>query len=640
MEPQKMSEASDKQKADVSLNSEPEIKESDSKNVDSIENQPEVTESENNSEMESTESTSLLDSEDIKSSQASSFVIPQSKEEIIAAFEKISEKSIDQIKDEVLQLKVAFYTIRKQEIEKEKQTFLEKGNEENAFAPMVDPLEEKLKDLLKNFKEKKAEYIANVEAQKTENLEKKNAVLNKLKEIVEDTDNINRHYNKFQQLQQEFRNIGEVPQEKVTQLWKNYQQITENFYDLLKINKDLRDYDFKKNLEAKEELCNTAEALDKDTDVVNAFKKLQDLHQQWREIGPVAPDLREEIWQKFKALSTSINKKYQAFFEVRKEKEKENEIAKTSICEKIEAMDFSNLKTYAAWEQATESIKELQEEWKKLGFASHKINIALFTRFRKTCDKFFALKAEYFKSMKESANENLSKKIALCEKAESLKDSTDWKRTANELIALQKEWKTIGPISKKHSDSIWKRFLGACDYFFEQKEKQTTNVRKEENENLDSKKSIIEALSLILEEKDSAKAISRIKDLAKQWQETGHVPFKEKDKIYNEYQTAVKKAFNKFNMHDNRARNANFEASIEQIEGDSDKLYRERDRLVRNFEQKRNELKTYETNMSFFTAKSKAGNSMLKEMEYKIAKIKEELSVIEGKIELIDSKLQ
>ena len=566
--------------------------------------------------------------------------VPETKDAIVEAVEKALEKPVEEAKVEIAQLKSAFYAIRKQEIEEEKAAFLALGNEIAAFAQKPDALEDKLKELLAAFKEKRAEHLAAIEAERNENLQKKQDILAQLGEIVADTDNINKHYNKFQQLQQDFKNVGEVPAPNVTQLWKEYQLVTEQFYDLLKINKDLRDYDFKKNLEAKEALCEQAEALQNENDVVTAFKSLQALHDQWREIGPVAPDLRESLWQRFKDASTVINKKHQAFFEERKEREKENEDAKTALCEKIEAIDLTGLKSYAAWEKATEEIKALQEEWKKLGFAAHKINVALFARFRKTCDEFFAKKAEYFKSLKEEAAANLQKKIALCEKAESLKDSTDWKKTANEFVAIQKEWKTIGPVAKKYSDSVWKRFIGACDYFFEQKEKQTSNVHKEEHANLDAKKEIIASLAELVETEDVENPGAQVRELMAKWRQIGHVPFKDKDKIYNEYQALVKKAYDKFDLKEVRARLSNYETSVDEIADDGDKLYKEREKLLRKYEQKQNELRTFENNMLFFTAKSKSGNSLLKDMERRIASIKEELSMLEKKIELIDSKMQ
>ena len=420
------------------------------------------------------------------------------KQGLVAALEEQLQRPIEAIRDDVNLIKVAFYTLRNAEVAAEREAFIANGNEEAAFAPKEDPDEVKFKELLNTIKEKRAEFNAEQEAAKEENLKKKQAIIDEINSIVGDPDNINKQYNRIQQLQQEFKAIGEVPAANVTETWKNYQKATENFYDLLKMNKELRDYDFKKNLEAKQQLCAEAEALDSLEDVLLAFRKLQDLHNQWREIGPVAKEIREELWTRFKDASAKINKKYQAYFENRKEKEKENEQAKIALCERIEAIDIDALKTFAKWDEATKAIIALQEEWKKLGFASRKVNADLFARFRQTCDKFFARKAEFFKAMKEEFAANLEKKIALCEKAEALKDSTDWKKTADKLIALQKEWKTIGPVVKKHSDAVWKRFIAACDYFFDQKNKQTSSVHQAEHANLAAKREIIDAVNALL----------------------------------------------------------------------------------------------------------------------------------------------
>lgn len=559
------------------------------------------------------------------------------KQGLVAALEEQLQRPIEAIRDDVNLIKVAFYTLRNAEVAAEREAFIANGNEEAAFAPKEDHDEVKFKELLNTIKEKRAEFNAEQEAAKEENLKKKQAIIDEINSIVGDPDNINKQYNRIQQLQQEFKAIGEVPAANVTETWKNYQKATENFYDLLKMNKELRDYDFKKNLEAKQQLCAEAEALDSLEDVLLAFRKLQDLHNQWREIGPVAKEIREELWTRFKDASAKINKKYQAYFENRKEKEKENEQAKIALCERIEAIDIDALKTFAKWDEATKAIIALQEEWKKLGFASRKVNADLFARFRQTCDKFFARKAEFFKAMKEEFAANLEKKIALCEKAEALKDSTDWKKTADKLIALQKEWKTIGPVVKKHSDAVWKRFIAACDYFFDQKNKQTSSVHQAEHANLAAKREIIDAVNALLADEAETEGAKKVRQLMKKWQEIGHVPFKEKDKIYAEYKAAIDKAFEKFDMKETRAELSNFESSLGS--SSQDKIYRERERLVRAYEQKCNELKTYENNLGFFNAQSKGGNSMLKEVERRIQKIKDELAVLEQKIKLADEKL-
>lgn len=563
-----------------------------------------------------------------------------SKEELLAALSELSEKDATDIgRDEVSRLKQQFYAIRKNEIEKEKAEFIANGNEEAAFAAKTDELEEKFKEALNVIKDKKAVLLAAQEAERQNNFEQKAKILDEIKTLAADTDNVNRTFNRFKELQQEFKNVGEVPPTVATEQWKQYQEAVEAYYDQLKINKELRDYDFKKNLEIKQLICEEAEKLTEETDIIVAFKRLQDLHEKWREVGPVAKDIREEIWGRFKDASAIINKKYQAYFEERKNREQENENAKTAICERIEALDFESLKSYSAWDEMTKVILEAQEDWKKLGFASKKMNNVLFARFRETCDKFFEMKANYFKNIKDDLASNLEKKIALCEKAEALKDSTDWKKTTDEFVALQKEWKTIGAVAKKHSEVVWRRFLAACDYFFEEKKKKTSGVRQTEQANLKLKKEVIAKLGAIAEDTPRDEAIKQVKELMAQWQEIGHVPYREKDKVYETYRAKVDELYKRFDMRGSQARMSNFEDSVNEMSGDENKLYRERERLMRNYEQKRNELNTYENNMGFFNSKSKSGDSMLRELERKIQRIKEEIATLEQKIKVIDSHL-
>ena len=563
-----------------------------------------------------------------------------SKEELLTAITDLSQKDATDIgRDEVSRLKQQFYAIRKNEIEKEKAEFIENGNEEAAFAAKTDELEEKFKEALNVIKEKKAALLAAQEAERQNNFEQKTKILEEIKALAADTDNVNRTFNRFKELQQEFKNVGEVPPTVATDQWKQYQDAVEAYYDQLKINKELRDYDFKKNLEIKQLICEEAEKLAEETDIIVAFKRLQDLHEKWREVGPVAKDIREEIWGRFKDASAIINKKYQAYFEERKNREQDNENAKTAICERIEALDFESLKSYSAWDDMTKVILEAQEDWKKLGFASKKMNNVLFARFRETCDKFFEMKANYFKNIKDDLATNLEKKIALCEKAEALKDSTDWKKTTDEFVALQKEWKTIGAVAKKHSEVVWRRFLAACDYFFEEKKKKTSGVRQTEQANLKLKKEVIAKLGAIAEDTPREEAIKQVKELMAQWQEIGHVPYREKDKVYEAYRAKVDELYKRFDMRGSQARMSNFEDSVNEMSGDENKLYRERERLMRNYEQKRNELNTYENNMGFFNSKSKSGDSMLRELERKIQRIKEEIATLEQKIKVIDSHL-
>lgn len=562
------------------------------------------------------------------------------KEDIIAQLEVIAAKEgADITREEVTHLKLQFYAIRKNELAVEKQEFLDRGNEEAAFAPKPNPEEEKIHSLLNIIKEKKAAHIAQIEAERKENLEKKLLIIEQLSEMANDTDNVNRHFPRFRELTQEYKTIGEVPPTDATDLYRNYTTAVERFYDQLKVNKDLRDYDFKKNLEQKQLLIELAEKLLDEPDVIIAFRRLQELHDKWKETGPVAKELREDIWTKFKDISAQINKRYQGYFEERKSKERENEEKKTAICERIEALDLDSLKTFADWDHTTRLILEAQEEWKKLGFASKKVNNALFARFRKTCDLFFEKKAEFFKSVKDNYAVNLEKKIALCEKAEALKDSTDWKKTADELVELQKEWKTIGTVDKKHSDAVWKRFLEACDYFFDQRKKATSGVRKTEQANLKQKQDIIQQLKQIDEMTDAKEASTKIKELVAAWGQVGHVPFKDKDKVYKAYHELVNKLYDKFDVKETKAHMNNFAASIDEMSSDENRLYRERERLARTCEQKKNELKTYENNLGFFNITSKNGNNLLKEMERKIQRLKDDVATLQEKIKLIDGKL-
>ena len=580
----------------------------------------------------------VIATEEIEASEPMSEYSSMSKAELVAALEALVEKPVEEIKREENAIKMAFYQIRKEELDKEKEAFLAKGNEEAAFAPREDEDEAKLKELLNQIKEKRAAHNAAIEEARAKNLEAKQAIIDEIRVISGDADNVNKHYNKVQELRHQFQQIGEVPAANATEIWKTYQAAVESFYDMLKLNKELRDYDFKKNLEQKEQLCEEAEKLSEEENVLEAFRSLQALHDKWREIGPVAKEMRETLWARFKEASAAVNKRHQAFFEQRKKREKENEDAKTSLCEKLEAIIAEDHATYAAWDEATKQIIALQEDWKKLGFAARKVNAALFTRFRAKCDEFFSEKAAFFKRMKEEMAANLEKKVALCEKAEALKDSQDWKKTTEALVALQKEWKTVGPVVKKQSDAVWKRFVSACDYFFEQKAKLTVNVRQEERNNLKQKKAVIAAINEQLANADEKEAVKNIRELMKQWQGIGHVPFKEKDKVYAEYKKAVDAAYDKLDMKESRANIANFENALNNM-SDTDKMYRERERLVRTYEQSVNELKTFENNLGFFNAQSKSGSSMLKEMERRIAKIKEDIAVLEKKIKLIDEKL-
>ncbi|MBR1474782.1 MAG: DUF349 domain-containing protein [Muribaculaceae bacterium] len=559
------------------------------------------------------------------------------KAQLVERLEQVVQQPVETIRGEVAAIKAAFYALRKQELAAERDDFLARGNEESAFAPRDDEYESRVKELLELVKQKRAEYNAAQEAIKAENLHKKRDIIRQIEEITSDPDNINRQFPKVQQLQQDFKAVGQVPAPDETEVWKAYQLAVEKFYDLLKINKELRDYDFKKNLEIKQALCADAEALDDENDVVNAFKRLQELHNTWRETGPVAKELREELWARFKTASAVINKKYQAFFEERKQREKEAADAKLQLCEEIEAIDIDKINTYSEWDEKTKVVIGLQERWKQLGFASRKVNTQLYLRFRTSCDKFFARKAEFYKKNKEMFAANLEQKIKLCEQAEALKDSTEWRKTTDALVALQRQWKTIGPVAKRHSDEVWKRFIAACDHFFEQKKQQFQDVHAVERDNLKAKREVIAAIRQATESGDSQAAAQTVRELMTRWSTIGHVPYRDKDKVYAEYREAVDQAFDKLDMKGTRATLASYQSTISQYSG-TDKMSHEREKLVRDYEKKCSELKTFENNMGFFNAQSKSGNSLVKEMERRIGRIKDEIALLEQKIKLIDER--
>jgi len=559
----------------------------------------------------------------------------KTKGELVEMMREVAARPIEEVKDDVQAIKAAFFALRREETAKEKEEFLANGNDEADFTAKEDPDENNLKELLNVLKERRTEYNAAQEANREANLEKKRQIIALINEIANDPDNINRQFNRVKQLQQDFKDAGEVPATADTEVWKEFQRATERFYDVLKMNKELRDYDFKKNLELKQQLCEEAEALDEEADIIAAFRKLQELHSKWREIGPVAKELREELWTRFKAASSAINKKYQTYFEDRKSKEKENADAKNALCEKIEQITTDDLKTYAQWDEVTKQIIALQEDWKKLGYASRKANAALFARFRKSCDDFFAKKADFYKSMKEELSGNLAKKIDLCERAEALMDSTEWKESTEKFVEMQKEWKTIGPVVKKYSDSVWKRFIAACDHFFEQKKLQNVNVHAVEHENLKAKKEVIATLKTTIEEAGE-EAAQKVRDLMDRWQEIGHVPFKEKDKIYAQYRELIDKAFDTLNMRGSRPRGDGGSSRGPRPSG-NDRGLSERDRLVRTYEQRMSELKTFENNMGFLTANTKSGNSLVQEMERRIARLKEEIAELETRIKELDN---
>ncbi len=563
------------------------------------------------------------------------------KEEILAKLKEVVADVENVAKPEIDGLKQSFYKLHNAEQDAARKLFIENGGAAENFVPQTDCVEEEFKNIMSVIKEKRSALTAELEKQKEMNLQVKLSIIEELKELVESPDDANKSYTEFKKLQQQWNEVKLVPQAKVNELWKNYQLYVEKFYDLLKLNNEFREYDFKKNLEIKTHLCEAAEKLADEADVVSAFHQLQKLHQEFRDTGPVAKELRDEIWARFKAASTTVNRRHQQHFEALKEVEQHNLDQKTVICEIIEAIDYKELTNFASWESKTQEVIALQNKWKTIGFAPQKMNVKIFERFRKACDEFFRKKGEFFKTLKEGMNENLEKKRALCEKAEALKDSTDWKATADELTKLQKEWKTIGPVAKKYSDAVWKRFISACDYFFEQKNKATSSQRSVEQENLEKKKNIIEKLNAIDDQMDTEGATQLVRDLMKEWNGVGHVPFKEKDRIYKQYHSQIDKLFERFNISASNKKLSNFKSTISSIqEGSPQALYREREKLVRAFDNMKNELQTYENNLGFLTTSSKKGNSLLTEINRKVEKLKADIELVKEKIKVVDENIK
>ena len=557
----------------------------------------------------------------------------ESTADIIIRVKELAQDPLNASKEELEQLKQTFYKLHRAAVEAARQAHLEGG-----FAPedfKVDSTEEnEYKAAMAVIREARAEQQRKVEQEREENSLRKEAILDRLQAMLDNTDVEQASYNDFKALQQEWKSIGEVPAPKVSDLWKRYQALTERFYDILKLNIEFREYDFKKNLEAKNRLCEAAEKLADEQDVISAFHQLQKLHDEFREIGPVARELREEVWNRFKEASTAVNKRHQQHFEALKQRENDNLEKKTALCEKVEGIDYAALETYNQWNDKTQEVIALQEEWKSIGFAPQKMNNKIFERFRAACDVFFQRKAEFYKDMKDGLAVNLEKKTALCEKAEALKDSTDWRSTADKLTALQKEWKTIGAVPKKQSDAIWKRFNAACDAFFEARKAATSSQRSEEQDNLAKKRAVIEALTAINPETATAEDQAKMHDLIKEWNSIGHVPFRDKDKVYKQYKALIDTLFDTFRKNEASRKVARFKDSIK--EGTN--IARERERLLRIYENMCGEIKTYENNLGFLNASSKSGNSLVAEMQRKMEKLKDDAQLVLKKIAALEEK--
>ncbi len=613
---------------------------------DTVTPTPEVAETENTCIEESSPSSDLAQVADAQTEDGqteeekadSRRIHFMSKEELRDTLKAILESGNMEAHKEVTAIKQAFFNLKNRENMELLDAYVEAGNDPATFSAQPDEVENELKTLYADFKERRADYLAAEEARRAANLEKKQEILTCMEEIAGDIDNVNTKFPDFQKLQSDFKEIKEVPPTAETEIWKQFQNVVERFYDNLKINKELRDFDFRRNLEAKRALIEEAKKLEAMSDPVVAFRVLQGLHDQWRAVGPVAKEIRESVWDEFKEASTVVNRRHQEYFEQRKAAELVNEEAKSKLCEEIESIDTAALKTFSDWNSSTDRIVELQKKWREYGYASKKANTVLYSRFRKACDEFFAAKAVYFQRAKDEFNENLVKKTALCEKAEALKNTEDIRKAADEVVKLQAEWKSIGSVPRKQSDALWQRFTTACNYFFDERKRQSKERHREEQENLEKKRDIIARLSELPKDGDRKEIMPRIKELQAEWQTVGFVPFKMKDKIFTEYRAVCDALCDAYNQREARRRMNDFQNRVSEIKGDGSKVSRERDRLVRICESRKAELKTIENNMGFFSIKSSAGNSMLKDMDNKVKRLKDDIKELEQKIALLDSE--
>ncbi|WP_297006280.1 DUF349 domain-containing protein [Prevotella sp.] len=562
----------------------------------------------------------------------------KTKKEVVERLKEIAASDENPDKDEIDLLKTVFYKLHITEREARMKEYINGGGNPEAYQIMPDEDEETFKQQMAIVREKRARIFQQQEAEKQANLEKKLEIIEKIKAMATSPDEANKSYNEFKELQQQWKDIKNVPADRASELWRNYQLYVEQFYDLLKLNSEAREYDFKKNLETKTKLCEAAEKLADEEDVISAFHQLQELHQQYRETGPVAKELREQIWTRFKAASTVINKRHQQHFEDLRSKEEENLTLKTALCEKVEEISKQENKTASDWEKRSKEIIDIQNQWKTIGFAPQKMNVKIFERFRAACDDFFGRKSEFFKEMKQAYAANIEKKKALVEKAQALADSTDWKVTSDKLINLQKEWKTIGVVPKKIGDQLWHDFLNACNKFFEARNAANAGARNEERENLEKKRSIIEQIKALVA--DAANATrEKVQALTDEYNKVGHVPYKEKDALYAAYHEALDAIYKELNISNKRRRLDDFKSNIRNMaKRGEDAIDNERGRLTRRFEQLKQEIQTYENNLGFLNASSKKGNSLIDEMNRKVQKLRDDLELVRQKIKAIDTE--
>ena len=562
----------------------------------------------------------------------------KSKAEIIERLKEIVGNDENPTKEELDHLKTSFYKLHIAEREAQQKAYLEAGGDPDKYILVPDEAEDVFKAEMGVIKERRAKLFLQQEAEKQENLEKKLNIIERIKNMASSPEEANKNYNEFKELQQQWKDIKNVPADKANELWRNYQLYVEQYYDQLNLNREAREYDFKKNLGIKNHLCEAAEKLAEEPDVISAFHQLQELHQQFREVGPVAKELRDEVWTRFKAASTVINKRHQQHFDELRAKEEDNLVKKTALCEKVEDIVKDEHKGANEWEKLTKEIIDIQAEWKKIGFAPQKMNVKIFERFRAACDDFFSKKAAFFKEMKQRYNENIAKKQSLIEKAEALMESTDWKVTTDKMIALQKEWKTIGAVPKKVGDELWSKFLEACNKFFEARNAANAGTRNEERTNLDKKKAIISQLKELVE--GSVDDLQeKVKGLVDEYAKIGHVPYKEKDKLYKQYHEVLDKLYDDLHVTTAKRRLDNFKSNLKNVvKRGEDALDNERGRLMRRYEGLKQEINTYENNLGFLNASSKKGNSLIDEMNRKVQRLKDDMELIKQKIKTIDSE--
>jgi len=562
----------------------------------------------------------------------------KSKAEIIERLKEIVGNDENPTKEELDHLKTSFYKLHIAEREAQQKAYLEAGGDPDKYVLVPDEAEDVFKAEMGVIKERRAKLFLQQEAEKQENLEKKLNIIERIKNMASSPEEANKNYNEFKELQQQWKDIKNVPADKANELWRNYQLYVEQYYDQLNLNREAREYDFKKNLGIKNHLCEAAEKLAEEPDVISAFHQLQELHQQFREVGPVAKELRDEVWTRFKAASTIINKRHQQHFDELRAKEEDNLVKKTALCEKVEDIVKDEHKGANEWEKLTKEIIDIQAEWKKIGFAPQKMNVKIFERFRAACDDFFSKKAAFFKEMKQRYNENIAKKQSLIEKAEALMESTDWKVTTDKMIALQKEWKTIGAVPKKAGDELWSKFLEACNKFFEARNAANAGTRNEERTNLDKKKAIISQLKELVE--GSVDDLQeKVKGLVDEYAKIGHVPYKEKDKLYKQYHEVLDKLYDDLHVTTAKRKLDNFKSNLKNVvKRGEDALDNERGRLMRRYEGLKQEINTYENNLGFLNASSKKGNSLIDEMNRKVQRLKDDMELIKQKIKTIDSE--